>query len=88
MKYEIAVENIKCGGCANSIRSKLLSNASVSEVEVNKEEGVVTIEGPDQLDGDALAQQLASMGYPAVGTGTGFQKAKSYVSCMIGRMSD
>ena len=88
MKYEIAVENIKCGGCANSIRNKLISDASVNEVIVNKEEGIVTIDGTDDLNGDALAKQLASMGYPAVGTGTGFQKAKSYVSCMIGRMAD
>ena len=34
MSYTIAVENIKCGGCANSIRGKLVDAAIVKPVFV------------------------------------------------------
>lgn len=91
MSYTIAVENIKCGGCANSIRSKLLDKALAQSVEVDIEQGQVHIEGnPEWRDQVAIA--LAKMGYPEVGSVEGMKaaaaKAKSFVSCAIGRMDN
>jgi copper chaperone len=45
MAYTIAVENIKCGGCASSIRSRLLERELASSVEVDVAEGLVHVEG-------------------------------------------
>ena len=88
------VENIKCGGCANSINAKLLELDNVGRVEVNVEAGQVSVESPAesaQLKA-TIEAALASMGYPAKGSVTGLSsvkaKATSYVSCAIGRLSE
>lgn len=85
----IEVENIKCGGCAASIRKGLLSVPGVSDVEVNVDEGWVELAGAESVRTDAVAK-LLSMGYPETGTVHGLKsagsKAKSFVSCAIGRM--
>jgi copper chaperone len=91
MSYTIEVENIKCGGCASSIRKGLLEDEHVAEVEVDVEGGRVTVDGdPDTRD--RIALKLASMGYPEVGSVEGMKaaaaKAKSFVSCAIGRIDN
>jgi len=87
--YTIEVENIKCGGCASSIRKGLLEDERVSEVNVDIEAGKVTVEGDDNARDD-IAMSLAHMGYPEVGSVEGMKaataKAKSFVSCAIGRI--
>ena len=87
MIYRFEVENIKCGGCANSIRKKLNSSETIHEVEIDIERGVIQVDAPAGLDTESVSKTLANMGYPAPGTGTGLQRAKSYVSCMVGRLS-
>ena len=91
MSYTIAVENIKCNGCANSIRSKLAEQELVQTIEVDIEQGEVHIEGnPEWRDQVVLA--LARMGYPEAGSVEGMKaaaaKAKSFVSCAIGRIDN
>lgn len=89
MSFEIAVENIKCGGCANTIRTRVAQMAGVSSVDVDIEAGKVTIEG-NPGERQAIAQKLAQLGYPEVGSVEGMKaaaaKAKSFVSCTIGRI--
>lgn len=86
----ISVENIKCGGCANSIRKSLLEIDGVSAVEVGVEEGwvEVTVESAAR---DAIVERLRGMGYPETGSvhglGAAGAKARSFVSCAVGRMS-
>ena len=91
MSYQVAVENIKCGGCANTIKTKLQAESGVSAVEVDIEAGMVRIEG-EELDRAGLVQRLAQLGYPEAGSVEGLKaaavKAKSFVSCAIGRMDD
>ncbi len=90
MNYEIQVENIKCGGCANSITTKLADIEGVNDVTVDVENGIVRAEGSDGLQ-ETLTASLLSMGYPESGTTEGIEaakaKAKSFVSCAVGRMS-
>jgi copper chaperone len=91
MSYTIAVENIKCGGCANSIRSKLLEQELARAIDVDIEQGEVQVEGnPEWRDQVIIA--LAKMGYPEVGSVEGMKaaaaKAKSFVSCAIGRIDN
>lgn len=91
MSYTITVENIKCGGCANSIRSKLVDLKLAESVEVDIEQGAVHIHG-DPVSRDEAIQTLARIGYPEVGSVEGMKaaaaKAKSVVSCAIGRIDN
>jgi len=84
---QIQVENIKCGGCANSIKNGLLKLNGIQNVSVDHEKGWVEIEGVD-LNEEAIITKLHNMGYPLPGKGSGIATATSYVSCMIGRLSD
>lgn len=90
MSYVIEVENIKCGGCANSIRKSLMKDERVSAVEIDVENGKVSIDGEQAARDDAV-KALAGMGYPEVGSVEGLKaaaaKAKSFASCAVGRMS-
>ena len=89
MTYTIEVENIKCGGCANTIRTRLIEHELVRGVDVDIEQGEVHIEGNPEWRGQ-VAVALAKMGYPEVGSVEGLKaataKAKSFVSCAIGRI--
>ena len=84
MNTTLSVENIKCGGCANSIRSRL-SNL-VSAVEVDVENGNISFSYTTEDELDQVISALEKMGYPRMGTSRFSHKAKSYVSCMIGRV--
>lgn len=84
---KIQVENIKCGGCANSIKNALMNFEGVEHVEVDFNEGTVEVAGKD-LKEEAIVSKLHSMGYPLPGKGGMITTASSYVSCMVGRISD
>jgi len=89
MTYVISVENIKCGGCASTIKNKLLELADIQAVTVDIEAGDVSIEGDEQAR-EHVAAMLLKLGYPEKGTTEGLKaaaaKAKSFVSCAIGRI--
>lgn len=82
---KIAVENMKCGGCANSISKKLSDVAGIRSVNVDIDSGVIDLEG--EFDMEEVTQKLDAMGYPIVGHNNLLKKTKSYVSCAIGKMS-
>ena len=42
MTNSITVQNIKCGGCANSIQKKLSNITGVSNIEIDIEEGKIS----------------------------------------------
>lgn len=89
MEKVVAVQNIKCGGCANSITKGLLEIEAVSNVKVDQEHGIISYSLADESVQELVLQKLDKMGYPAdPDQNTVLKKAKSYVSCMIGRMSD
>lgn len=91
MSYVVEVENIKCGGCANGIKTKLIDNEGISDVSVDIEAGLVTVNADDNTRENIVAV-LAKMGYPETGSVEGLKSAaavaKSYVSCAIGSMTD
>ncbi|WP_130538085.1 heavy-metal-associated domain-containing protein [Thiomicrorhabdus indica] len=94
---EFQVENIKCGGCANGIRKQLEAMDEVETVTVDVEAGCVRLSlapniKPEGSVREKIAQTLLKMGYPESGTVEGLKaagaKAKSFVSCAVGKMSD
>ena len=90
MAYQVKVENIKCGGCAATIRSKLEAIEGVAGVDVQVEDGTVSIEAAEDTR-EAVTARLHSLGYPESGTAEGIAAAKararSFVSCAVGRLS-
>jgi copper chaperone len=90
MEHIIEVENIKCGGCANTIEKQLRKLDSVSAVNIDIEAGQVTIEAAT-TDREQLVATLLKNGYPEKGPAEGLKaaqaRARSFVSCAIGKMS-
>jgi copper chaperone len=91
MTFEVSVENIKCGGCANSIVKGLQELEGIASVAVDVEQGRVTIDADDSLR-TAATERLLKLGYPEQGSAVGLKaakaKAKSFVSCAVGRITD
>lgn len=88
MKHEIIiVENIKCGGCVKSISKELKQIDSVTDVEINLEEGIVNASGDSKMNRALLVNKLTAMGYPEKGSNSTSLKVKSYMSCAVGKFS-
>ena len=82
----IHVQNIKCGGCKNTI-TKALENLGVTDITVDIATGTIQYEytgNPADISG-----KLLSLGYPEVGSDEAkklLTKAQSYLSCAIGKL--
>lgn len=88
MKLNFTVQNLKCGGCANSITKKLSSLEDVQQVHVDHENSLVEIEVSHAATEASLKDALYHLGYPVVGDKNPLSsKAKSFISCATGRMS-
>jgi len=88
-KQTFKVQNVKCGGCANTLTTKLQDK--FGEIEVNLEliPREITLEIEDEKI-DSLKTALKGLGYPFEGESFGFvqdssMKAKSFVSCAVGK---
>jgi len=88
MKTEkILIANLKCGGCENTIKSKLSEIEGVESVTVNQEENSVTINYTDKATKEDFTKKLHSIGYPEATEENGLLlQLKSYASCVIGRI--
>ena len=90
MKQTFEVENVKCGGCANTLKTKLQDTFGDVEVDLEVSPRKITLEIENHQIKE-LKEQLRGLGYPLssdelstlqnVGA-----KAKSFVSCAIGKM--
>ena len=91
MKAEVAVDNIKCDGCAATIQKELKDIEGVDTVHVDIENSVVTVDYYGVPVTEIVKKKLAALGYPAKGSQHGIDKAtskvKSYVSCAVGKFS-
>ena len=88
METTIPIQNLKCGGCAATIKNKVRQLEGVNTVQVDEVEGTVTV----SYDADnvlaTVKQKLMALGYPEVETKNDLlTQAKSFVSCAVGRMS-
>lgn len=88
MEAKIEILNLKCGGCANSIKKGLYTIEGVNDVEVDLDHSIVSINAISEKVIHSVKEKLSKMGYPATGDeNTLMHKAKSFVSCASGRMS-
>jgi len=87
-KATIQIENLKCHGCASTIRKGLLKFEEVKSVDVDIEKSLVEISfnGENEKIKD-YKTKLARLGYPEKGSNNTISIAKSFISCAIGRVS-
>ncbi|MDB4533670.1 heavy-metal-associated domain-containing protein [Vicingaceae bacterium] len=85
MKEIIEIDNLKCGGCGNTIRKNLLEINGVIEANAIPDDGTVEVEMSKDVM-RAVIDKLSSLGYPPAGTTSNVQIIKSYASCVVGRI--
>jgi len=86
-KYKVL--NVKCGGCANTLTTKLEAKFGKVEVNLDLMPREITIYN-DNIDEVALRKLLKSLGYPMIDEDLNFiegvtTKATSFLSCAIGK---
>jgi copper chaperone CopZ len=88
MKTTLEIQNLKCGGCANTIKNKLDSFETLSDLDINNDLNTVSFTYGDDNTLSAVKEELLKLGYPVVGDKNALTtKAKSFVSCAIGRLN-
>jgi copper chaperone CopZ len=88
MKTTIPIQNLKCGGCANTITKGISAIDDIKNVSVNVEDNTVTFSYETEEQVNEVKNKLKSLGYPVDGeANTLGDKAKSYVSCAIGKIN-
>ena len=68
----------------NTIKTALLKLKGVTAVEIFKEEDKVCVSGI-AVEKEVVLAKLSSLGYPQKGNNNLLNKAKSFVSCAVGR---
>ncbi len=88
-KEKVVIENLKCHGCANTIKKGVSKLEGISDVEVNMEESSVNFQLDEKIQQrENVLKKLAFLGYPENGNNNFISKATSYVSCAVGRMTE
>ena len=88
MKTTFEIQNLKCHGCANTIMKQLSKLDGIADVLVDTETNEVHFNYSTETVVGSVKKKLADLGYPLVGeTNSLPKKAKSYVSCAVGRMT-
>lgn len=87
MVHKIEIQNLKCGGCVNTVTTNIRSIVGVHSVFVDKDSCIVTVETSNDAALSAVKKKLYDLGYPEVGQENPIgRKAKSYLSCAVGKM--
>ena len=89
MNSTITIQNLKCGGCASTITTKISAIKNISNVTVNLETSGVSFDVVSEEDIVSVKEKLAAIGYPEEGENNSVvSRAKSFVSCASGRISN
>ena len=81
------IQNLKCGGCAHTITTRLSELKGISEVNVDNDTDAVSFNYNSENELTKAVNLLSSLGYPVEGEANPLtKKAKSFVSCAVGRM--
>ena len=88
MNTSIVVQNLKCGGCANTITTKLAEIDNISEITIDVDNSVVAFNHNNQAEALVVKERLKALGYPSIDDDNNLvSKAKSFVSCATGKLS-
>lgn len=82
----ILVANLKCSGCAGTIKRELQKMPNVQDVAVDIEKDTVVVTYEDETRA-TIIHALHSLGYPeATEQNSLLLQIKSYTSCMLGKI--
>ncbi len=85
----IEIQNLKCRGCASTITKGLQIIKGLTELNINVDESKVSFKAFDEQTVEKVKKKLSKLGYPEVdANNTTLHKAKSFVSCAIGRFNE
>ena len=89
MKTSIIVQNLKCGGCASTITSKISEIENISDIHIDVDKCRVSFNFINDTDALAVKNKLRALGYPSIDDDNNLiYKAKSIVSCATGKLSN
>ena len=84
----VIIQNLKCGGCAHTITTKISELKNISNVKVDVENSSVSFNFINSEEFVGVKNKLSTLGYPIVGdVNSVISKAKSFVSCATGKMT-
>lgn len=87
MKHKVIIQNLKCGGCGNTITKGVSKLEGVSDVNIDVESSTVEFDC-DEEKTKAVLVKLKELGYPSVDEDNPFlTQTKSFVSCAVGRVT-
>lgn len=91
MKQTFEVINVKCGGCANTLKKALQDEFGEVEVNLDIEPRQITLDIEESAI-PVLRKKLIGLGYPMSDEelskfGEVSTTAKSFVSCAVGKMN-
>ena len=88
MEHTFQIQNLKCGGCAHTIVTRLAELEGISNVTVDNDNHSVRFSYTETNELESVKTLLSTLGYPTEGESNPLgKKAKSFVSCAIGRMN-
>ena len=88
MKSEFEIQNLKCGGCAHTIKTKINQLKGIDNIEVDVEINKVSFEHQEEYDLSKVQNLLLKLGYPVADSENSLtSKIKSYGSCAIGKIT-
>ncbi|MBQ4819705.1 heavy-metal-associated domain-containing protein [Aquimarina sp. MMG016] len=88
MKTTVAIQNLKCSGCESTIAKKLHELSGIKDISVNTVDCTVSFRYETDDGIETVQKELTKLGYPIEGDKNSLgRKAKSYVSCAIGRLN-
>ena len=64
-QLDIQSSKIKCGGCVANIEKGLKDFAGITEINVDIESNIVTVQG-NELNQSAIESKLTELGYPGL----------------------
>ena len=85
MRQTLIVNNIKCGGCETTVKDRLSKIEGVSNISADSTTGAVEFDYIDEEALEKVREKLNSLGYTETDPNL-IDTAKSYVSCMMGKM--
>ncbi|TKI70267.1 heavy-metal-associated domain-containing protein [Sulfurimonas crateris] len=92
MQKSFKALNIKCDGCANTVKKALKAEFGETDVDLTQEPRVVTLYIKDEEAELSFRKKMRSLGYPLEDEDLraftkGGLKAKSFLSCAIGKIN-